>query len=148
MYIRRWLEAPVLKKSGELVEKQGKGTPQGGVISPILANLFLHYALDKWLGQTDGTVKFARYADDAILHCHSKAHAEMVLKAVKGRMTACGLELHPDKTMIVYCRDYRRKGKYPVVKFDFLKYSFQPRTTKSKKTGELFFCFFFAKESK
>lgn len=138
MYIRRWLEAPVLKKTGELAGKQGKGTPQGGVISPILANLFLHYVLDKWLGKTDATVKFARYADDAILHCHSKAHAEKVLKAVNDRMTACGLELHPEKTKIVYCRDYRGKGKYPVVKFDFLKYSFQPRTTKSKKTGRLF----------
>jgi group II intron reverse transcriptase/maturase len=138
MYIRRWLEAPMLKKSGGLVNKQGKGTPQGGVISPILANLFLHYALDKWLEQTDSTLKFARYADDAILHCHSKAQAEKMLKAVRDRMLSCGLELHPEKTKIVYCRDYRRKGKYPVVKFDFLKFSFQPRTTKSKKTGKLF----------
>jgi group II intron reverse transcriptase/maturase len=138
MYIRRWLEAPVLKKSGELVCKQGKGTTQGGVISPLLANLFLHYALDKWLEQTDGTVKFARYADDAIIHCHSKAQAEKMLKAVHDRMSSCGLELHPEKTKIVYCRDYRRRGNHPIVKFDFLKYSFQPRTTKSKKTGKLF----------
>jgi group II intron reverse transcriptase/maturase len=138
MYIRRWLEAPVLMKSGELFSKQGKGTPQGGVISPLLANLFLHYALDKWLEQTDGTVKFTRYADDVILHCHNKAHAEETLKAVNERMKSCGLELHPDKTKIVYCRDYRRRGKYPEVKFDFLKYSFQPRTTKSKRTGKLF----------
>ena len=138
MYIRRWLEAPVLRKTGALVGKHGKGTPQGGVISPILANLFLHYAFDKWLEATDKTVKFARYADDAILHCHSKAHAEKMLKAVRERMTSCGLELHPGKTKIVYCRDFRRKGKHPVVKFDFLKYSFQPRTTKSKRTGKLF----------
>ena len=108
------------------------------MISPLLANLFLHYALDKWLEQTDGTVKFARYADDAIIHCHSKAQAEKMLKAVDNRMSSCGLELHPDKTKIVYCRDYRRRENHPIVKFDFLKYSFQPRTTKSKKTGKLF----------
>ena len=138
LYIKRWLNMPVLTKSGELVEKQGKGTPQGGVISPLLANLFLHYAFDKWLDKTDKTVKFARYADDVILHCYSKAHAEWTLKAVKERMAVCGLELHPDKTKLVYCRDYSRKGNYPEVKFDFLGYSFQPRTTKSRKTGKLF----------
>jgi len=138
LYVKRWLNMPVLTKSGDLVEKQGKGTPQGGVISPLLANLFLHYALDKWLEKTDKTVKFARYADDAILHCHSKVHAERTLKAVGERMASVGLELHPEKTKLVYCRDYRRKGKYPIVKFDFLGYSFQPRTAKSKKTGKLF----------
>jgi len=138
LYIKRWLNMPVLTKSGKLVEKQGKGTPQGGVISPLLANLFLHYTLDKWLEKTDKTVKFARYADDAILHCHSKAHAEQTLNALNERMATCGLELHPDKTKIVYCRDFRRKGNYPEVKFDFLGYSFQPRTAKSRKTGKLF----------
>jgi len=138
LYIKRWLNMPVLTKSGKLVEKQGKGTPQGGVISPLLANLFLHYALDKWLEKTDKTVKFARYADDAILHCYSKAHAEQTLNAINERMATCGLELHPDKTKIVYCRDFRRKGNYPEVKFDFLGYSFQPRTAKSRKTGKLF----------
>ena len=138
LYIKRWLNMPVLTKSGKLVEKQGKGTPQGGVISPLLANLFLHYTLDKWLEKTDKTVKFARYADDVILHCHSKAHAEQTLNALNERMATCGLELHPDKTKIVYCRDFRRKGNYPEVKFDFLGYSFQPRTAKSRKTGKLF----------
>jgi RNA-directed DNA polymerase len=138
LYIKRWLNMPIMLKSGELVEKQGKGTPQGGVISPLLANLFLHYALDKWLENTDLTVKFARYADDAILHCKDKAHAERTLEALRDRMANCGLELHPEKTSIVYCRDFRRKGNYPKVKFDFLGFSFQPRTTKSKKTGKLF----------
>ena len=132
-YIQRWLEMPVLTKSGELIEKQGKGTPQGGVISPLLSNLFLHYALDKWLEKTDGTVKFTRYADDVIVHCKSKVHAEQTLNAIRKRMNSVGLELHPEKTKIVYCRDYRRKGKHPIVKSDFLGYSFQPRTTKSKK---------------
>jgi len=138
LYIKRWLKTPVQTRLGELVEKQGKGTPQGGVISPLLANLFLHYVLDKWLEQTDKTVKFARYADDVILHCRSKAHAEQTLNKIGGRMASCGLELHPAKTKIVYCRDYRRRGKYSVVKFDFLGYSFQPRSTKSKRTGNLF----------
>lgn len=138
LYLERWLEAPVLKTSGELQSKQGKGTPQGGVASPLLANLFLHYALDKWLEHTDVTVKYARYADDCILHCQSKAHAERILKAVNKRMESCGLELHPDKTKIVYCKDGRRREDYPDVKFDFLGYSFQPRTTKSRKTGKLF----------
>lgn len=141
LYIKRWLEAPVEKKSGELVEKKGKGTPQGGVISPLLSNLFLHYALDKWLENTDKTVKFARYADDAILHCKDKAHAERTLKAVRERMANCGLELHPDKTKTVYCKDYRRRGNFDNVKFDFLGYSFQPRTTRSRKTGKLFLGF-------
>lgn len=138
LYIQRWLIAPVLTKSGKLVNKHGKGTPQGGVISPLLANLFLHYALDKWLEKTDKTVKFARYADDVILHCHSKFHAEQTLNAIRERLADCRLELHPDKTKIVYCRDFRRKGSYPEVKFDFLGYSFQPRSAKSKKTGNLF----------
>ena len=106
-------------RSGELVEKQGKGTLQGGVISPLLANLFLHYVLDKWLEQTDKTVKFARYADDVILHCGSKAHAEQTLNKISERMASCGLELHPAKTKIVYCRDSRRRGKYSVVNSTF-----------------------------
>ena len=138
LYIQRWLEMPVLTKSGELIQKQGKGTPQGGVISPLLANLFLHYAFDKWSEKTDGATNFTRYADDVIVHCKSKVHAEQTLNAIGLRMRSVGLELHPEKTKIVYCRDYRRKGKYPTVKFDFLGYSFQPRTSKSKKTGKLF----------
>ncbi len=137
-YIKRWLEAPVVTKSGELIEKQGRGTPQGGVISPLLANLFLHYAFDKWLEQTDKNVGFTRYADDVILHCNTKAHAEQLLKLVHQRMDSVGLELHPEKTKIVYCRDYKRKEKHPTVKFDFLGYSFQPRTAYSKKKGNLF----------
>ena len=137
-YIKRWLNAPVLKQSGKLIKKHGKGTPQGGVISPLLANLFLHYAMDKWLELKHKSVNFVRYADDAIIHCKSKAHAEWLLKKLSERLNACGLELHPEKTKLIYCRDYRRQGAHPVVKFDFLGYSFQPRTTKSPRTGKLF----------
>jgi len=138
LYIKRWLEAPVFTTSGNLIAKQGKGTPQGGVISPLLANLFLHYAFDKWLEKTDSSVKFSRYADDVIIHCKSKVHAEQILELVHQRMESVRLELHPKKTKIVYCRDYRRKEKYPIVKFDFLGYSFQPRSAFSKKTKKLF----------
>lgn len=137
-YIRRWLEAPVVTTSGKPIQKQGKGTPQGGVISPLLANLFLHYAFDKWMEQTDKDVAFTRYADDVILHCNTKSHAERLLNLVHQRMGSVGLGLHPQKTKIVYCRDHRRKEKYPTVKFDFLGYSFQPRTAHSKKKGKLF----------
>jgi len=140
-YIERWLKAPRLTKSGELITNKGKGTPQGGVISPLLANLFLHYALDKWLGNADKTMKYVRYADDVIIHCVSKSHAERLLKSIHERMQSVGLELHPQKTKIVYCKDFRRKGKYPIVKFDFLGYSFQPRMTKSKKSKGLFLGF-------
>jgi len=141
IYIQRWLTMPVQTKSGELIQKQGKGTPQGGVISPLLANLFLHYAMDKWLEQNHPKVEFVRYADDAILHCRTKTEAEQTLKALDERMKACGLELHPEKTKLVYCRDYRRQESFETVKFDFLGYSFQPRSTKSKQTGKLFLGF-------
>jgi group II intron reverse transcriptase/maturase len=141
LYIQRWLTMPVQTKSGELIQKQGKGTPQGGVISPLLANLFLHYAMDKWLEQNHPNVEYVRYADDAILHCKTKTEAEQTLAALDERMKACGLELHPEKTKQVYCRDYRRQNTYETVKFDFLGYSFQPRSTKSKQTGKLFLGF-------
>jgi group II intron reverse transcriptase/maturase len=141
LYIKRWLQMPVQTKSGDLVQKQGKGTPQGGVISPLLANLFLHYAMDKWLEQTHPTVSYVRYADDAILHCRNKAQAKEVLETLKERMLKCGLELHPEKTKLVYCKDYRRQENHETVKFDFLGYSFQPRSTMSKRTGKLFLGF-------
>ncbi|MGE4434655.1 MAG: group II intron reverse transcriptase/maturase [Bacteroidales bacterium] len=138
MYIERWLQTPVQTKTGELVERQGKGTPQGGVISPLLANLFLHYAMDKWLEQTHSAVRYVRYADDAVLHCKSKVQADYVLRYVRKRMKQCGLELHPEKTRLVYCKDYRRQEQHESVKFDFLGYSFQPRTAKSKRDGSLY----------
>lgn len=126
-YVERWLKAPmVYQDKGKLVERD-KGTPQGGVISPLLANLFLHYAFDKWMEKYFPKVKFERYADDMIIHCESKAEAEHVLDAVKTRMNQCKLDLHPVKTKIVYCKQANRDGKYPKVTFDFLGYRFQPR---------------------
>ncbi len=141
IYIERWLKAPRLTKSGSLITNQGKGTPQGGVISPLLANLYLHYALDMWLENTDQMIKYVRYADDVIIHCVSQFHAERLLKLLHLRMQSVGLELHPQKTKIVYCKDYRRRENYPTIKFEFLGYSFQPRMTKSKQTKGLFLGF-------
>jgi len=141
LYLKRWLVCPVLSKTNQIIPNQGKGTPQGGVISPLLANLFLHYGLDKWLENGSNSVNYSRYADDVIIHCKSKHQAESLLIAIKNRMQNIGLELHPKKTKIVYCKDYRRQKKYPTVKFDFLGYSFQPRTSVSKKTKRLFLGF-------
>jgi RNA-directed DNA polymerase len=133
MYIRRWLEMPIETKEGEIRNREGKGTPQGGVISPLLANVFLHYVFDKWLNNNYPEIKFARYADDVIVHCPSKEKAEELLKAISERMKACKLELHPDKTKIVYCKDTNRKGDYENTQFNFLGYTFQPRESKSRR---------------
>ena len=132
MYIKRWLTAPVQGKNGALIYKEGKGTPQGGVISPLLANLFLHYAFDQWLTLNYKRVKFERYADDIVVHCKSNRQAEMILEGIGKRMRDCGLELHPDKTKIVYCKDHKRTGDYKQVKFDFLGFTFKPRPAKTK----------------
>lgn len=139
-YIERWLKAPLQNHRGEVIART-KGTPQGGVISPLLANLFLHYTLDVWLGRVDSTVEFVRYADDIIIHCQTQSQAEQILQKIKERVEECGLTLHPEKTKIVYCKDFKRQQRYEKVKFDFLGYTFQPRTSKSKKTGRLFLGF-------
>jgi RNA-directed DNA polymerase len=133
MYIRRWLGMPVQTKSGELVYKEGKGTPQGGVISPLLANLFLHYVLDVWLSIKFSQISFVRYADDAIIHCRTQSEAESVLKAINDRVLECKLQLHKDKTKIAYCKDYRRRDNFGNVKFDFLGFSFHPKSLASKR---------------
>ena len=139
-YIERWLKAPLQNRKGE-ISARTKGTPQGGVISPLLANLFLHYTLDVWLERTGSALEFVRYADDIIIHCRTQIQAEQNLQKIKERVEQCGLTLHPDKTKIVYCKDFRRQQKYQKVQFDFLGYTFQPRTSKSKKTGNLFLGF-------
>lgn len=139
LYIARWLRAPVQRPDGTLGERT-KGTPQGGVISPLLANLFLHYAFDLWMQRTFPGVRFERYADDAIVHCRSEQQACEVLAAIRGRFEQCGLELHPTKTRIVYCKDDDRPGKFEHIKFDFLGYTFQPRLAKNR-WGKLFVSF-------
>jgi len=132
LYVARWLRAPVERPDGTR-EQRDKGTPQGGVISPLLANLFLHYALDRWLQREYPIVPFERYADDMILHCRSEQEAERVLAAVRERLAACGLELHPTKTRIVYCKDGRRRRQYEQVSFDFLSYTFRARPARNRQ---------------
>lgn len=132
MYVQRWLEMPIQKTDGQIVPREGKGTPQGGVISPLLANLYLHYALDVWLTKHFPDCRFVRYADDIIVHCHTKQQAQEVLNAIKSRLTEVKLKINQDKTSLVYCKDYRNRGRFGKVKFEFLGYSFQPRARISK----------------
>jgi group II intron reverse transcriptase/maturase len=139
LYIERWLKAPAQLEDGTLIPRD-RGTPQGGVISPLLANLFLHYGFDRWMRQTHPDVPFERYADDGVVHCRTEAEAHLMMKAIGQRLAECGLELHPEKTKIVYCKDGQRRRNYPTVKFDFLGYSFQPRQAKSRR-GNLFMNF-------
>jgi group II intron reverse transcriptase/maturase len=139
LYIERWLKAPVERPEGEL-EERTKGTPQGGVISPLIANLFMHHAFDDWLARRFPELQFERYADDAIVHCVSEAQARFVMDALGERMKQCGLELHPVKTKIVYCKDDDRRGEYERIKFDFLGFTFQPRRARNR-WGKLFVSF-------
>ena len=132
LYVARWLRAPVQRPDGT-VHQRTKGTPQGGVISPLLANLFLHYAFDKWMQRHYPHVLFERYADDMIVHCRSEAEACAVLAAIRDRFAQCDLELHPTKTRIVYCKDDHRPGTFEDITFDFLGYTFQPRAAQSRQ---------------
>jgi len=131
LYIERWLTAPIEKRDGTQ-EIPSKGTPQGGVASPLLSNLFLHYAFDQWMEREFPEITFARYADDAVCHCKSEAQAELLQRALIARMTEVGLELHPEKTKIVYCKDIDRKQSYPRTQFDFLGYTFRARRSKNR----------------
>jgi len=139
MYVGRWLAMKTQDTDGLLHDRQGKGTPQGGVISPLLANIFLHYALDKWLEKHYGHISFVRYADDMIIHCSTKQEADMLLEAIKERLAQVKLRLNEKKTHIVYCKDYRRRQQHQKVQFDFLGFSYQPRIARSKyKEGSSF----------
>lgn len=135
VYIKRWLEAPILRRNGELEERQGKGTPQGGVISPLLANLYLHYTFDKWMRKNFQGIPFVRYADDIVIHCYSESQANYILRSVEERFQECDLACSQEKTSIVYCKDYRRKQTGSPVKFDFLGFSFHPQSKPSKLGG-------------
>jgi len=139
LYIERWLKAPAQLEDGTLYERT-KGTPQGGVISPLLANLYLHYAFDKWMQESYPTIPFERYADDIIVHCRSEKQAHWIQARITERLAEFKLELHPKKTKIVYCKDGKRKGNYKNEKFDFLGFEFRPRKAKSKY-GKLFLGF-------
>jgi len=131
LYVERWLKAGVEQEDGR-IEARTKGTPQGGIISPILANLYLHHAFDAWMEEKHSRIPFERYADDIVLHCSSQEEAQSLLKQLSERMEAFSLTLHPEKTKIVYCKNYQRTGKHANESFTFLGYCFQPRAIKDK----------------
>jgi RNA-directed DNA polymerase len=130
LYIARWLKAPVQLADGTL-EPREKGSPQGAVISPLLSNLFLHYAFDRWMAVHHPSIPFERFADDILCHCRSEAQARGLWTVLEQRFAECGLRVHPDKTTIVYCTDDDRRGQYPNEQFDFLGYTFRPRRSKN-----------------
>ncbi len=131
MYVERWLKAGVEQADGS-ISARTKGTPQGGVISPLLANIYLHHGFDQWMTEVNANNPFERYADDIVIHCSSKQEAETLLDNLRKRMQSIGLELHPEKTKIVYCKNHQRKEEHEHNSFTFLSYSFQPRTIMSK----------------
>ena len=139
LYVGRWLTTPMQSQDGTLVSRD-RGTPQGGPLSPLLSNLFLHYALDSWLVRTHPEVPFCRYADDGVLHCQSLAHANSLREQLSARLAVCGLELHPDKTRVVYCKDANRKQAHDVIQFDFLGFTFRPRMAINRR-GRVFLSF-------
>ena len=135
MFIQRWLEAPVQLSDGTLMLTSGNGTPQGGVISPLLANLFMHYCFDKWLKIHYPEVQMVRYADDIIVHCRTHQESTRLLAVIKQRLSECGLTAHPEKTKVVYCKKSGRNLKGFPVQFDFLGFSFRPIRMNLKKGG-------------
>jgi len=137
LYIERWLKAPMVQPDGTEVPRI-KGTPQGGVVSPVLANLYMHYVFDVWMTRTFPNAPWCRYADDGLVHCHSEQEAQAIKAALAARLAECHLELHPLKTRIVYCKDSNRRGDYPTTKFDFLGYTFRPRSVMNSKRNCLF----------
>ena len=139
LYIERWLKAAVKMPGGELKERH-KGTPQGGVASPLLANLFLHYVFDEWMRRNHPDILFERYADDIVCHCRTERQAEHLKTALERRFGECGLLLHPEKTKVVYCRDSNRRLGHSCTSFDFLGYTFRPRRARNRQ-GEYFTSF-------
>lgn len=126
LYIARWLTAPTEQLNGQL-QTRSVGTPQGGVISPLLMNLFMHYAFDNWMKKNHPDKPFARYADDAVVHCRNQVEAERLLEAISNRLQDCLLTMHPDKSKVIYCKDSNRQGVYEQTQFTFLGFTFRPR---------------------
>ncbi len=140
LYIERWLRAPMEHADGMRAERT-RGTPQGGVVSPILANLFLHYAFDLWMTRAHQDLPWCRYADDGLVHCRTEQEAQALKAELQERLAECRLEMHPTKTKIVYCKDGKRKGTYPNIKFDFLGYCFRPRLVRRFRDNKMFWGF-------
>lgn len=139
LYVERWLNAPVQHEDGTLTARQA-GTPQGGVVSPLLANIFLHLAFDAWVERRFPQVSFERYADDILVHCRTREEAERVRQAVQERLARCKLEVHPSKTKIVYCKDSHRRASNPEESFEFLSFTFRSRRARNRR-GEYFVSF-------
>ena len=139
LYIERWLTAPMQLEDGTRAART-RGTPQGGVVSPVLANLFLHYSFDRWMAEHHSDAPFERYADDIVIHCRTEERAVSIRRAVEERLAACRLEAHPEKTKIVYCRDSNRARDYPRIAFDFLGFTFRPRKAVNR-WGKFFLSF-------
>lgn len=139
LYIERWLKADVIMPNGERIQRM-QGTPQGGVISPLIANIFLHLGFDDWMQKEFPCIHFERYADDIVVHCRSQKQLEFVERNIRSRFAQCKLELCPDKTKIVYCKDSNRSGSYPIQSFDFLGYTFRPRSSRDRE-GKFFVSF-------
>lgn len=139
LYIKRWLSVCAVDEKGNEIVRD-RGTPQGGVISPLLANLYLHYAFDEWMKRNNNDVLFERYADDIVIHCRNRYEAERLLGTITNRLAECRLTVHPDKTKIVYCKDDRRKASYSNTEFDFLGFTFKKRWVKNRK-GDFFMSF-------
>jgi RNA-directed DNA polymerase len=139
LYVRRWLAAPMVHPDGT-VQERNRGTPQGSAVSPVLANLFLHYAFDAWMAREFPSVRFERYVDDVVVHAATFGQAERVCSAIAARMVEVGLELHPDKTKIVYCKDDNRRGHHEHTSFTFLGYTFRTRSARNKH-GRMFASF-------
>jgi group II intron reverse transcriptase/maturase len=137
LYVKRWLAAPLQLPDGTLAERD-RGTPQGSAVSPILANLFMHYAFDLWMARHHPGCPFERYADDVVVHCRDRRQAETVLAGIAERMSEVGLRLHPDKTRVVYCKDGTRRGSHEHTSFTFLGFTFRARKARNSKTGEYF----------
>ena len=136
LYVERWLTAPMQKEDGSIMERS-RGTPQGGVASPLLANIFMHHAFDEWMKREHPNIPFERYADDILLHCKTEKQARFIRDKIEQRLKRCKLELHPEKTRLVYCKDERRDQEFADTSFDFLGYTFRPRINRTRN-GKLF----------